>query len=151
MNSVTAFEEHQLKTNHGSLNYAKGPANGPPLILLHGVTRSWQDWVLVLSTLATRWQIYALDFRGHGHSCRTPGQYHVVDYIQDAHALVKECPEPPVVVGHSLGAMVALAVGGEANARGIVLEDPPFETMGTRIKNTSYLDLFRGVKQVVES
>jgi pimeloyl-ACP methyl ester carboxylesterase len=50
------------------LNAAGGPRNGPPLILLHGVTRCWQDWRPVLPELMTRWQVFALDYRGHGGS-----------------------------------------------------------------------------------
>src|SRR5688500_19229143 len=106
------------------LNVATGPASGPPLVLLHGVTREWQDYVSLLPALTLRWQVHALDFRGHGKSGRTPGAYRVADYVADAAALLRDLDEPAVVYGHSLGAMVVAAVAGAEPKRGraVVME-----------------------------
>jgi pimeloyl-ACP methyl ester carboxylesterase len=147
------FLEQSFATSFGSLNYARGPLSGPPLVLFHGVTRGWRDWSLLLPALAVRWQVYALDFRGHGESSRTSGAYRVVDYVEDAREFIRKmCPRPPVVMGHSLGAMAALAAAGDPSlsVRGVVLEDPPFETMGRRIGQTSFLSLFLGMRRLLE-
>ncbi len=45
---------------------------GPHLLFLHGVTRNHRDWSLVLSALAARFTPWAIDFRGHGNSARSP-------------------------------------------------------------------------------
>lgn len=147
------LEEHSLSTGVGSLNYARGPHNGPPLILFHGVTRCWQDWSILLPDLMMNWQVFALDFRGHGRSCDMPGKYHVIDYADDGRATEILCYEPPVIYGHSLGAMVALATAGdtEYKIRALILEDPPFETMGHRIKETSFHSLFTGMQQLLQT
>jgi pimeloyl-ACP methyl ester carboxylesterase len=144
------FTEANFTAPFGSLHYAAGPCHGPPLVLLHGVTRGWRDWSPLLPVLAARWQVYALDFRGHGGSARTPGRYRVVDYVLDAREFLgKMCPSPPVVLGHSLGAMVALAAAADPalKLRGVILEDPPFETMGSRIRKTPFLSQFQGMKK----
>src|SRR5687767_921873 len=95
----------------GTLNVSTGPATGPPLVLLHGVTRRWQDYAPLLPTLTLRWHVHALDFRGHGKSDRTAeGAYRVADYVADAAALLRDVGKPSVVYGHSLGAMVAAGV-----------------------------------------
>ena len=84
-----------------------------------------------------RWQVFAYDHRGHGQSGRAE-RYLTVDYVPDAvQFLREEIQRPTVVYGHSLGAMVAAAVAAEVPelVRAIILEDPPFHTMGERIEN----------------
>ena len=132
-----------------SLNYVEGPESGPPLILFHGVLRTWQDYVPLIPSFGWRWQVFAMDHRGHGKSQRASGKYQVRDFVRDAVQFVRDIVEEPVVIyGHSLGAMVAAAVAARLpdKVRGIVMEDPPFDTMGERIKETSFHSLFSGIK-----
>lgn len=59
----------------------------------------------------TRAHIYALDFRGHGNSGRTPGQYLLRDYVVDVKAFLEhQLMEPAIVFGASLGGWVAVMV-----------------------------------------
>lgn len=130
-----------------ALNEATTNEGHWPLLMLHGVTRRWQSFLRVADSLAVRYQLHALDFRGHGKSDRTPGQYRVVDYAEDAVQYVRGRLNPPVVVyGHSLGAMVAAITAAECGDRvaGVILEDPPFQTMGRNIGKSAWLSLFRG-------
>lgn len=110
------------------LNYAAGPDGGPPLALLHGVTSRWQTWLPVMPDLALRWRLFALDLRGHGRSGRAAGAYRINDYAGDVLAFLRgRVGEPAVLVGHSLGAIIAIAVAAAApdSVRAVVLEDPP--------------------------
>jgi pimeloyl-ACP methyl ester carboxylesterase len=134
----------------GKLSLTVGPATGPPLLLLHGVLRKSADFFPLLAPFAPRWQTYGLDFRGHGKSDRGDA-YRVVDYVDDAAAALRDIGRPTVVYGHSLGAMVALAVAARlpAQVAALVLEDPPFATMGGRIGRTSFLSLFVGIQQAL--
>lgn len=137
------------------LNIWEGPQNGPPLLLLHGVLRCWQDFVSLLPALTTRWHVFGVDFRGHGASTRSPGAYAVIDYVQDALFAIdlvhtktgKAC----VAFGHSLGAMVAAAAAAQqpAKVRALVLEDPPFHTMGERLRETAFMSLFQGMQNAL--
>ena len=125
--------EYALKLEESwSLNCARGPAHGPPVLFLHGVLRCWQDFLPLIPSLSLRWQVHALDFRGHGRSAPRTFHYRVRDYVEDAEAfLLHACPAPAVVCGHSLGAMVALAAAAGPAAdrcRALLLEDPPFGT-----------------------
>jgi pimeloyl-ACP methyl ester carboxylesterase len=121
--------EHTFDAGAVALNYvAEGREDGPPLVFLHGVTVRWQTWLPVLTAFAPEWRLYALDFRGHGRSGRVPGAYRVVDYAADVVAFLRRrVGQPAVVVGHSLGAIVAIAVAADAPeaVRAVVLEDPP--------------------------
>lgn len=134
-----------------AMHYVEGPDAGPPLLLLHGVLRDGRDWEPLLSELICEWRVIALDHCGHGGSARTPGAYHVADYARHAAAFVRETfSEPVTVMGHSLGAMVALslAVECESQVAAILLEDPPFHTMGRDIAATPYQALFQGMAEV---
>jgi pimeloyl-ACP methyl ester carboxylesterase len=132
------LHEYVFKTNKLALNYARTDNHyAHPLLCLHGVTRSWQNFLPLIPTLALRWQVYALDQRGHGKSERA-NSYFAIDYVPDTvNFLRDEIKRPTVLYGHSLGAMVAAAVAAEATdlVRAVILEDPPFDTMGAQIKN----------------
>jgi pimeloyl-ACP methyl ester carboxylesterase len=136
------------------LNCATGPAAGPPLLLLHGVIRRWQDFLTVMPALAARWQVHALDFHGHGRSGRRAGGYAVPDYLEDARAAVEHLfREPGVVFGHSLGALVALGLAAELpeRVRAVVLEDPPSERFMANLRATPYQAQFAGMHALAGS
>lgn len=110
------------------LNYAVDSADGPPLVLLHGVTSRWQGWLPVAPSLATRWRRYIPDLRGHGRSGRVPGGYTISDQADDIITFMRGVVGAPVVVvGHSLGAIIATAVAASAPEQlaAVALEDPP--------------------------
>ncbi len=139
-----------LCTRHASgepsLLLAEG-GGGPPLLLLHGVSRMHGDWSAVFDGLEASWRVIAVDQRGHGGSDRAD-RYLVVDYVVDAVRLVRdEIREPVVILGHSLGAMVAAGVAAALPTlvRGVVLEDPPFHSMGRRIAGSAWQSQFSGM------
>jgi pimeloyl-ACP methyl ester carboxylesterase len=92
-----------------ALNYVEGPPAGPPLLLLHGITQRWQEFIQVIPALLSNYHVYAVDFRGHGKSGRAEGTYHGENYGQDILQFIdKIIGQPPIVFGHSLGGMVSL-------------------------------------------
>lgn len=123
------LREERFDTGSVALNYAVDSADGPPLVLLHGVMSCWQGWLSAVPSLATRWQLYIPDLRGHGRSGRVPDGYTISDYADDIVTFVREViGAPAVVVGHSLGAISATAIASSAPelTTAVVLEDPPF-------------------------
>jgi pimeloyl-ACP methyl ester carboxylesterase len=118
--------EKSFDTGEVMLNYAEGPDNGPPLLLMHGIWGFWQGWQPVINSVINRWHVYAIDFRGHGKSGRTPNQYRLKDYARDITTFITQnLDEPAVLMGHSLGGMVATMVAGEPNdkAKALVIGD----------------------------
>jgi pimeloyl-ACP methyl ester carboxylesterase len=100
--------------------------------MLHGVTIWWQTFLPILPTFLLRYHTHALDLRGHGKSDRAPGSYAVHHDAEDVIALIRDqIGEPAIVLGHSLGAMVALVAAAEAPewVRALVLEDPPLAVL----------------------
>lgn len=131
----------------------EGPPVGPALLLLHGVSGNWRGWEPLLPELSRKWRVVLLDHRGHGESERG-GSYLVVDYARDAAAFVREqFSESVSIMGHSLGAMVALSVAAECPDRvsAVALEDPPFHTMGRAIGETAYPQQFAGMQEVART
>lgn len=86
-----------------------GDPAGPALVLLHGGGANAHWWDAVAPRLAERFHVVALDFRGHGDSDR-PGKRNPGDFQRDLEALLEHLGAPDaVLVGHSMGAHVALA------------------------------------------
>ena len=134
-----------------ALHSMEGPIHGPPFVLLHGLGRCWEDYQSLIPSLLSTWHLFALDHRGHGQSEAASGRYLVNDYASDAGQFLRgEVPGRAVLYGHSLGAMVALAVAVERPEAiaGIILEDPPFHSMGRRIGDTPWQSLFVAFQQI---
>lgn len=144
------FAEQSVTINGQSLNYARtGPqSDGIPLLFLHGVSRRWQSFLPLLPQLGSRYEIFALDQRGHGRS-GLGKRYDVLDYIQDAVGFVNQVVERPTLIyGHSLGAMVAAGTAAQIPdlVAGIIMEDPPFRAMGERIAQGPLKSLMAGMQ-----
>jgi pimeloyl-ACP methyl ester carboxylesterase len=121
--------DQQFDAGAVSINHVvEGREDGPPIVFLHGVTGRWQAWLPVMTAFADAWRVYALDLRGHGRSGHVPDGYRLMQYAADVVAFLRRRVErPAVLVGHSLGAMISIAVAAEAPeaVRAVVLEDPP--------------------------
>lgn len=145
------LDETMRHANGLELNVAERRESGPVLMLLHGVLRGWIDFQPLLPVLTERWCVHAVDLRGHGRSSHGAGTYRVVDYVADIVALVRQHDRPVVLYGHSLGAMVALGAAATLGEQvtGLVLEDPPFHTMGRDIFGTAFHSQFAGLQRIV--
>jgi len=120
--------EKTFDTGEVMINYVEDPVSGPPLLMLHGLTSWWHSWDGIALNLAPGWHVARCDFRGHGKSGRVAGAYRIPDYARDIAAfLAGHFTEPVILVGHSLGAMTAIAVAAQApeRVRAIVPLDPP--------------------------
>jgi pimeloyl-ACP methyl ester carboxylesterase len=107
-------------------SWGPGEPHRPLAVLVHGVTSSSRTWWRVGPALAGRgFGVLAVDLRGHGASPRAEAGLAVADLADD----VAETVGGPVdlLVGHSLGALVALELVGRhpGFARRLVVEDPP--------------------------
>jgi pimeloyl-ACP methyl ester carboxylesterase len=80
--------------------------SGPKVALLHGLGGAATNWTLVAPALAERCSVLVPDLPGHGGSSALPGPAERLDPYADRMAALLD--EPVVVVGHSLGAVVAL-------------------------------------------
>ncbi len=95
-----------------------------PIVLLHGGGANAHWWDHVANRLAARNAVYALDFRGHGDS-QYPAIRRVGAFGDDLEGLAAWLARDDLVlIGHSLGAAVALDhASRHAATRAIVLVD----------------------------
>jgi len=116
-----------------------GEPGATPVVLLHGGNQSAHSWDLVSLHLADRYHVFALDQRGHGDSEWNRGaDYSIEAMARDVEGFLAVCGiERPVIFGHSMGGMVALALTHQRPklARGAVLVDvgPEISESGTRL------------------
>ena len=113
------------RTVHG-MSITWGAGDGRTAVLLHGVSARAETWWRIGPALAAAgWRATAVDLPGHGRAPRLAG---VSDLSHLADAVAVELPpRVDLLIGHSLGAAVALVLAGRYPdlARALVLEDPP--------------------------
>lgn len=98
------------------------------LLVLHKVTGGGETWLPVLKKLALKYRIIAPDLLGHGYSGKPNRGYSLDDYCRQIVAFISELNlDSPLVMGHSLGARVALVLASKhAQAVGaMVCIEPP--------------------------
>lgn len=118
--------EKRFDTGELTLAYLDSETDAPPLVLLHGLTGWRADWRHFASLLTPNWRVYVVELRGHGNSDRGES-YRLVDYGRDIIAFLKNLGQPVVLVGFSLGALIALTVASQypAGVRALIPIDPP--------------------------
>lgn len=100
----------------------------PPLLFVHGIAHAaWcfaENWLPAAA--AEGFPSYAISLRGHGGSggARRLRRSTIRDYVHDVLQTLTELPSPPVLVGHSMGAVVAQLVAERYPVRGLVLLTP---------------------------
>lgn len=131
--SRLAFNVHANGIRHHLIR--RGRCGAPQMLLVPGITSPAITWDFVAERLATEYEIYVLDVRGRGLS-----QAGDLDYSLDAMAddlvALKDVLEMdrPVVLGHSMGARVAIRAARKACRAfaGLILVDPPVSGPGRR-------------------
>jgi pimeloyl-ACP methyl ester carboxylesterase len=102
--------------------YAGG--DGPPVVLLHGLSAAAVTWLDVVAGLRARHRVVALDLPGHGGSAGLARGAGVDRYAAAvAAALESLAATPALVAGHSFGGQVALRLALERPdaVRGLLL------------------------------
>jgi pimeloyl-ACP methyl ester carboxylesterase len=97
---------------------------GVPILLIHGLGSSLRDWEEQVSKLSESYRVITVDLRGHGHSEKPEGPYHMTDFAADVAALLRHLDAVPAhIVGLSLGGMIAfqLAVDEPDLVRSMVI------------------------------
>jgi pimeloyl-ACP methyl ester carboxylesterase len=138
---VRTPSDRWLERGGVSLHYVEWSAESdaeqePPILLLHGLSSNARYWDRVAQHLSHR-RIIALDQRGHGltggapHAPKLPEGFGINELVEDVSFVIASLElRPPVVVGHSWGATVALEVVGTRPGlgSGLVFIDGPVQS-----------------------
>ena len=96
-----------------------GPESEDPVLLLHGFADAAATFQFVADEADPALPLLAVDWRGFGRSARAPGGYWFPDYYADLEEMVEIfCRRGRArIVGHSMGANVAMIYAGVRPAR----------------------------------
>ena len=140
-----SFEEPRfvrIATNGITLNVAEaGPADGRPVILLHGFPESWYGWRHQIGPLAAAgYRVLVPDQRGYGASDKPRGvaAYALDTLADDVVGLIDASGHPTAtVIGHDWGGVVAWAAIARHPARfdrAVILNAPHPDVMVRELK-----------------
>jgi len=120
--------------------------DGEPLVLLHGLGESHVGWRPVIDALAVHHDVVAVDLPGFGRSPSLPA------YLPPTAANLARAVEATLdglgigeydVAGYSLGARIALELGGTRRVRSVIAIGP--DGLGTPVERIGgYLGLLTG-------
>jgi len=121
-----------------------GDQERPPLVLLHGGGANAHWWDHIAPAFTDRFHVVALDFRGHGDSDR-PADLIAGAFDADLAALLIDLGQrPTTLVGHSMGAHVALDHSTRYLPPALVLIDP---SRGSDARHSRRLRLALSLRQ----
>jgi pimeloyl-ACP methyl ester carboxylesterase len=97
----------------------------PPVVLIHGAANSAAVWTYWQRILADRgFPAYAIDLRGHGLSSAIDlSRTSMRDYADDVCSAIEQLAAPPVLIGWSMGGLVAMMAActlGAGRVRAVV-------------------------------
>lgn len=94
------------------INLAVWEGSGKSILAVHGITANCRCWDAMATVLTPVHRLIAMDLRGRGRSDKPPSGYAMDYHIGDIHAILDRLEiEKAVLMGHSLGAFIALAFG----------------------------------------
>jgi pimeloyl-ACP methyl ester carboxylesterase len=87
---------------------------GQPILFLHGLGGSWKDWAANLSFFPTFYRAMAIDFPGFGDSDKPEADYSINWLTAIVEKFLRERKlDQAIVVGHSMGGLVALNLAAQ--------------------------------------
>jgi pimeloyl-ACP methyl ester carboxylesterase len=128
---TTPSETRRVPANGIELSVTTWRGDGPPLLLVHGVSSGGVVWTPVIDALATFTSPITFDLRGHGGSDKPAHGYLYEDYVKDLDGLLAQLGlDRPLIMGHSLGGIITLwwATTRPDSATALVIEDSPLRS-----------------------
>jgi pimeloyl-ACP methyl ester carboxylesterase len=137
-----------LERDGVKLAYEERGEGSPAMVLVHGWTCDRSHMAAQAEHFSREHTVVAVDLRGHGESDKPEVDYTMELLASDVAWMIAELGlERPVVVGHSMGGLVALALAANHPdaARAVVLLDSPLYPPGAiRAVAGEFLDALKG-------
>ena len=104
-----AAKAHDIEVAGGTLRVLSWGTGPRTALAVHGITANALCWQALVRALPQDSTLYAVDLRGRGHSAALPGPYGFDQHGEDLHRVAVALGlDRPALVGHSLGAYIAL-------------------------------------------
>jgi pimeloyl-ACP methyl ester carboxylesterase len=124
---------------------------GAPLVLVHGITENHHSWDPLVPRLAERFDVVAVDLRGHGESAKVP-PFDLGTLAEDVAELTARLGlERPHLIGHSLGGFVVSAMAATIAPASVINVDQPLELSGFHTALAPAAPVIRGTTAEFEA
>lgn len=117
--------EHDLYLQVFKGKETKKMAGRPPLFFVHGAySGSWMWCKYIPHFVENGWDCYAMDLRSH-YKSRVLDLSVITfkDYLSDLEEVLQECPDPPILVGFSMGGLICQKIAETEALAGMILID----------------------------
>ncbi|NLG47358.1 alpha/beta hydrolase [Gordonia sp. (in: high G+C Gram-positive bacteria)] len=123
----------RVDVNGASIAYRSwGEPDTPGVVLIHGGMANQNWWDHIAPFLASGRRVVTLDLAGHGDSDRR-SEYRFEEFIDEVLAVASagRIAGPPILVGHSMGGIVAYAASARCPEQiaGVIVFDSPVRDM----------------------
>ena len=106
---TSPLHDELIRAGELNFHYVQWGEKGPPVLFIHGLTANAFCFQSFADALAPDHHVIAYDLRGRGESDKPATGYSVPLHAADLAQLIDAFGiERPIIVGHSLGAMIAL-------------------------------------------
>lgn len=84
-------------------------SEGKPIVFIHHLAGSYRSWSQQSYYFSKKYNVLVYDLRGHGRSSVPLSPYKIEDHVKDLNNLLEYLQiKNPIMVGHSLGTLIAL-------------------------------------------
>jgi pimeloyl-ACP methyl ester carboxylesterase len=145
---VTAQDVKFADRDGVRLAYTDAGAGEPALVFVHGWTCNLSHWRHQVAEFTDTNRVVALDLRGHGESDKPEQDYSIDGFAEDVAWLIGQLGlKRPVVIGHSMGGIVAAALAQKHpdTVRAVVLVDSPVVPFGPQLQPVTH-GVLQGLK-----
>ena len=103
------FTQHEIEINGLKWHYVEqGPADGPVLLLLHGLPESWYSWGYVMPLIDPKYRVIAIDMKGYGRSDKADKDFNWHTVGRQTVELMDHLKiDKFFVAGHDWGALIS--------------------------------------------
>jgi esterase len=81
---------------------------GPPLIIIHGLYGSSDNWITIGKTLSNQFEVFLVDLRNHGNSPHTKEHSYILLKNDIYEFMQSQKIEKAIILGHSMGGKAAM-------------------------------------------